>query len=388
MSDRRARALLATVERRGKPGRLVAPKLALAGLPDALDMQQVRRQVRHLLPELATGRAATYREIWELAAARLGAESKLVAGGFLEVRRGDAVTTVRENLVELDNPVNLAMAGDRAVAGARLAHVGLPVPEHLPFELSAVTPALEFLRAHGRCVVKPLRDTGAGAGVTCDVRTTEELVRAALTAVRHGPELVIERQLSGTEHRLLVLDGTVVGAIRRLPPSVVGDGRSTVTQLLMAENRHRVASGGRHGLFLLDLSLDAAIALRRQGLRPSSVPAEGVRVVVAGAANTGGSADCETEEPPPALAADAATAVRALGLRWASVEASCDDASQGLVVGGGGIIEVNSTPGVTYHYQVRDPATVHPVAESVLAVLLGRGPAADEVPSAGGTAAA
>lgn len=383
MRDGTARALLAAVAHQGKPARLIAPKLALAGLPDARDVQLIRRQVRQLLPELAAGRAAVYREIWESAADRLGAEVEPGSGGFLRICRGRAVTTVRENLVQLDDPVTLAIAGDRAVAGDRLTRVGLPVAEHLPFDLSDVTPALEFLRTQARCVVKPLRDTGAGAGVTCGVQTPGELVRAALTAVRHSPELVIERQLTGTEHRLLVLDGTVVGAIRRLPPSLVGDGRSTVTQLLMAENRHRVAAGGRHGLFLLDLSLDAAIALRRQGLRPSSVPADGQRVVVAGAANTGGSADCETEEAPAALADAATTAVRALGLRWASVEVSCTDADRGLVASGDGIIEVNSTPGVTYHYQVRDPATITSVAEPVLAALLG-GPTAVGATSAAG----
>jgi cyanophycin synthetase len=383
MRERTAAALVNSVARRGKPGRLAAPRMALAGLPDPLDMHRVRRHVRELLPGLAAGRAAVYREIWESAAARAGATTQLVTGGFLEICRGDAVTTVRENLVQLDDPVTLAMAGDRAVAGDRLTGIGLPVPEHLSFDCSRIEPALAFLRTHGRCVVKPARDTGAGAGVTCDVRTTEEFVRAALTAVRYSPDLVIERQLSGTEHRLLVLDGEVVGAIRRLPPSVVGDGRSTLTQLLMAENQRRVDAGGRRGLYLLDFSLDAAITLRRQGLRPTSVLPEGTRAVVAGAANTGGAADCESEQAPPALAADAVRAVGALGLRWASVEVSCEDATRGLVAGGGGIIEVNSTPGVSYHYQVSDPATVQPVAESVLAVLLrGRSVAAPGDPAA------
>jgi cyanophycin synthetase len=283
--------------------------------------------------------------------------------------RDRAVTTVRENLVELDNPVTLEIAGDRAVAAERLTNAGIAVAEHVSFTLAEPGPALEFLRAYSPCVVKPARSTGGGAGITCGVGTPEELVRAALTAVAFCPDLVIERQLSGVELRLMVLDGTVAAAVRRERPSVVGDGVSTVTELLMAENRRRLAAAGQEGLFLLELTVDAGLALRRQGFSPRSVPSPGQAVVVAGKVNAGGPAECVTYEPAPALAADVASAARALGLRWASVEVACDDPEKGLA-GGGGVIEVNSTPGLSYHYQVRDPSTVRPVAEEVLTCLL------------------
>lgn len=370
MNDRVAFALLRSVARRGQAGRFLAPKAALVGLPAAADVNRVRSQVRELSPHMETARAAVYRTIWESAAQRVGARVRVGSGGYLEISDGRAVTTVRENLVELDNPVTLQIAGDRAVAAERLSRAGLPVAEHLTFTLADPAPALAFLERHGRCVVKPARNTGAGAGVTCDLSSSEELVRAALTAARHSPDLVIEQQLVGAEHRFLVLDGEVVAAVTRERPWVVGDGTSTVTDLVLRENKRRLAAGGRDGLFLLDLSLDACLTLRRQGMSPAAVPAPGVRVVVAGAVNTGASAQCAAEDPTPALAANAVTAVRALGLRWASVEMTCSHPEQGLGTAGEGVIEVNSTPGVTYHYQVRDPATIRPVADRVLVTLL------------------
>jgi cyanophycin synthetase len=352
---------------------VVGPAAAVSGLAAPRDVHRVRTQLARTEQQLQTARAAVYREIWESAAAGAGAVVRESAAGFLEISRGRATTLVRENLVELDTPVVLDLAGDRTAAAAHLALAGLPATEGLTFTLADPAPALDFLRTHGACVVKPAYGTGAGAGVTCDVRTAEEFVRAALSAVRHCPELVVERQLEGVEHRLLVLDGTVLGAVCRRPPTVVGDGTSTVTDLILAENRRRLAAQGRDGLFLLNLSLDACLALRRQGLDPASVPAEGVRVTVARAVNAGTSAECEAAAPPPALAADAVAAVRALGLRLASVEIATARADRGIAWPGAGLIEVNSTPGLSYHYQVSDPARMQPVAGAVLEVLLRQG---------------
>jgi D-alanine-D-alanine ligase-like ATP-grasp enzyme len=358
------------VERGGRPARLFGPAAAVRGLSGLHDLRRVRVQLAHAEEQLTAARTAVYRDIWTAAAERAGAHVRETEGGFLQVTRGEAVTLVRENLVELDTPAVLELTGDRVAANAYLARGGLPVTDSLGFTLADPRPALDFLRTHGRCVVKPAYGTGAGAGVTCDVQTLEDLVRAALSAVRYCPELVVERQLDGDEYRMLVLDGTVVGAVRRRPPSVVGDGGSTVTELVLAENRRRLAAGGHEGLFLLQLGLDACLTLRRQGLSPASVPGDGERVTVAGAVNTGAAADCEAVRPSPALAADAVAATRALGLRLASVEIATPLPDLGTAAPRAGVIEVNSTPGLTYHYHVRDPAGVQPVAEAVLDVLL------------------
>lgn len=370
LKGRAALEFLAAVARAGRAGRLLGPVVALQGVARASDVHRVRAQVRDLSSLVAAGRSAFYRGIWESAATRLGASVRPVVGDFLEITRGTAATIVRENLVELDNPVTLELAGDREASAQRLEAAGLPVAPRVRFTLSTAAAARAFLAENGPSVVKPARGTGAGAGVTCDVRSEEELARAALNAVRFCPELVIERQLTGAEHRLLVLDGVVVGAVRREVPAVVGDGSTSVVGLMLAENQRRAAAHGTEGLFLLALSLDAVLALRRQGLRPASVPAAGQRVAVAGTVNAGAPSDCCAEAPTPALAAAAVAAAAALRLRWASVEIACHNPDTGL----GGVIEVNSTPGFSYHYQVRDPATVRPVAEPLLDALLQEGP--------------
>ncbi|HYO36816.1 MAG TPA: hypothetical protein VER97_12120 [Geodermatophilus sp.] len=362
--------LLRAIGRGGRPARLLSPSAAVRGLVSLHDQRRIANQLEQAETRLEAVRRAVYRQIWSSAADRAGARIRETTGGFLEVSRGPSATLVRENLVALDSPVVLERAGDRLAAGAHLGAAGLPVTDALGYTLADAGPALAFLQTHGACVVKPAYGTGAGRGVTCDVRTVEEFLRASLSAVRHCPDLVIERQLHGAEYRLLVLDGTVIGAVRRRSPSVVGDGRSTVTDLVLAENQRRLQAEGRSGLFLLGLGLDACLALRRQGLFPASVPEDGRRVTVARAVNAGSAAEADAVQPTPALAADAVAAAQALDLRLASVEIATPEPAAGLASPGAGLIEVNSTPGLSYHYQVRDASRVQPVADVILDALL------------------
>ncbi|HEX2039065.1 MAG TPA: hypothetical protein VHF47_04940 [Acidimicrobiales bacterium] len=346
-----SRALLA-LARRGKAGAVLAARLDVlrAGVRRGADVVEV------------PGRHELYRELWE----RTGAAVEDLGSGFLALRRDGRRVVVHDNQVPLDDPVTLALAADKAQSRALLEAAGLAVPRQATCAVDGLGPAMRFLaEAGGPVVVKPAAGTGAGLGVTCGVRTADELRRAAVRAARWGRSLVVEDQAEGDELRVLVLDGRVLGAVRRRPPRVVGDGRSTVAALVAVENARRVAARGRLGLWLLSLDLDAVLALDRQGLSPRSVPEAGRVVEIGATANENGPADNETAEVPAAVEAAARAASAAVGLRLASVE---------LV--GGSIVEVNGTPGLHYHTQVADPAGAVDVFGPVLDTLFAQEPPA------------
>ena len=60
----------------------------------------------------------------------------------------------------------------------------------------------------------------------------------------------------GDDHRLLVVDGKLVAAARRMPGHVVGDGRSTVAELVEIVNQDPRRGAG-HENMLTRLELDA-----------------------------------------------------------------------------------------------------------------------------------
>jgi glutathione synthase/RimK-type ligase-like ATP-grasp enzyme len=145
---------------------------------------------------------------------------------------------------------------------------------------------------------------------------------------------LIEPLLGGAEHRVLVQDGRPVFHSTKNEPTLLGDGRSTLAELLGAMNQDIAADGV------------SALPVSALGADASRVPAAGERVGLPGRRNlsAAGAVEQVSEVVPVALAALAISAVRALGLRIGAVD-MFDISSQGdlsrLVV-----IEVNGNPGL------------------------------------------
>jgi D-alanine-D-alanine ligase-like ATP-grasp enzyme len=315
---------------------------------------------------------ATYAAIWGEAARDLGATMVDLSGGFLELRKGPASTRVWNHWVMLDDAVTIRLALDKPRVHQLMAQADLPVPEHLEFHYREPNPALALVEGDGGWVVKPASGTSLGEGVTTGVRTRADLLRAVTRASRGDARLLIERQVPGDAYRLLFLGGELLGVVRRLPPGVTGDGRSTIAELIAAENRRRLDGGGREGFHLLRVDLDCVLALNRQGLRLGSVPPDGARVAVKGVVSQNAPRDNETVSDglSDELVAAARAAAHVVGLRLAGIDLTTPDPSRSLAESGGAILEVNGTPGLHYHYQVADRANVARVAVPVLRRLL------------------
>ncbi len=358
--------------RAGSPGRAVAPRLDLLrsiGLRYALREQRHRRAARSLPSD---GRRAGYVERWSEAACQLGAEALDLSRGFVELNDGGNRVVVWNHWVPLDNVVTLKLTLDKLLVHRILTADGLPVPEHALFHADDLAPALEFLsRQAGPCVVKPV-DREGGMVTTGGIEIPEHLRRARLRARRLSRTLLIERQIPGANYRFLFLDGQLLDVVRRDPPQLVGDGQSSVRDLFAAENERRYAAAGGAQTWDLVADLDTVLTLERFGLTLSSVPAAGESVVVKTVVNSNGPKFNQSvrEEVSDALLADAARAVSLLGVRLAGVDLITPDLRQPLSEAGGVILEVNATPGLHYHYDVRDPARRVPVLVPILRALL------------------
>ncbi len=315
-----------------------------------------------------------WERIWREAAAAAAAEIEALGSGFFEIRRAGARTRVCGARVALDDPVALRLAGDKPLAQRLLARAGIPVRRAAAFSLHAQAPALAFLREiGGACVVKPARGTGGGAGVTLGVGSPRALRRAALHASLFSRELAIEEQVAGEAYRLLYLDGELLDAVRRTPPVVIGDGRRSVRALIAAENRRRRERAGAGATGAIALDPDCRAALARAGLSLGSVPPAGARVAVKGVSNAGSERESESvrERIGKDLRAEAGRAAECLGIRLAGVDVITRDPALSLHASGGCVAEVNTTPGLHWHYLVRDPEAGVRVAIPILERLLG-----------------
>src|SRR5690606_17422568 len=87
-------------------------------------------------------------------------------------------------------------------------------------------------------VVKPAGGI-QGLAVTTDVRSLEQLDRALerIRTSKFGKTgVVLERMVSGRDHRVLATRDRALSVVRRDPASVVGDGVHTVAELVLATN--------------------------------------------------------------------------------------------------------------------------------------------------------
>ncbi|MCW2706459.1 MAG: hypothetical protein JWM22_301 [Frankiales bacterium] len=353
-------------------GKLTRALIAEAGLLTGVGVfDYVRRWAASSpLIDSGAGRDAVYQEYWKQAATLVGAEVEQLPFGLLRISVDGASTLVWVTTLPRCYPLVHRLAGDKPTTRALLIEAGLPVSEQVVCGADDLAPARELLARRGVVVVKPAR-SGGGGGVTCGVRRTADLVAAFAFALRSGNRVVVETLASGDEYRLLVLDGEVVSTVLRRPPVVLGDGRSTVGALVAQENARRRADPAHAGLYPITVDLDAVFTLHAAGLGLRSVPPQGTRVTVKTAVNENGPRDNDLVVPSHHLREAAVRAAEALGAELAAVEIITPDASRPLGPAGGVVVEINTSPGLHYHYQVTNPSAAEPVAARVLERLLG-----------------
>ncbi len=263
------------------------------------------------------------------------------------------------------------ISSDKDLTKRLLASCGVPIPQGEPVD-SAESAWVAAQDIGLPVVVKPV-DGNHGRGVSLDLREREHIEAAYEVARRHGSGVLVERFVTGNEHRLLVVGGQVVAAGRGELAMVVGDGASTVLQLVDAQlnTDPRRGHGDDFPLNRIHVDLDAAIRLElaRQGHTPDSIPQDGERVLIQRNGNV--AIDC-TDAVHPEVAARAVLATRVVGLDIAGVDLVAEDISRPLEEQGGAIVEINAGPGLLMHLK---PAigTPRPVGEAIIAHLFPEG---------------
>jgi cyanophycin synthetase len=332
------------------------------------------RRLRGLLPFHRTAahtaqqfRGDFYEQIWESAAAELGARFRKLGHGICEISRDGLVTRVQQNCTAIDDFVTMTIALNKTLVYRLLAEEGLPIPRHVEFTLRTISRAAAFLeQAPGGYVVKPASGTGGGQGITTGIRTRRQLAWAALQAAEASGDILLEEQIHGDNYRLLYLDGVLLDAVERRPPGVTGDGRSTIRRLVEEANATRLRRGGTIAQVLISIDKDMKHTLARQGLSLSSVPAAGAVVPVKTVVNQNfaGENVTVTDRLCPSIVEDGARAARCVGVRLAGIDVITPDPTRPLADTGGVILEINTTPGFHYHYHKNDGS--FPVAVRVL----------------------
>lgn len=198
-------------------------------------------------------------------------------------------------------------------------------------------------------IVKP-NSGSQGVGVSL-VFNKREFYKAVRSVFKGDRIVLVQQQVCGTDYRLVVLDKKVISAYERIPLNVVGDGKSTIGQLLKIKQKQFVASSRDTQIKTADPRI--VIKLKHQGLSFRSIPTKGQRVYLLDNANlsTGGDSVDVTEKVHPAFKRLAVKLTRDMGLRLCGVDLIIEgDISQKPSTFW--VLEVNSAPGLDHYAKI------------------------------------
>lgn len=200
-------------------------------------------------------------------------------------------------------------------------------------------------------IVKP-NSGRQGAGVV-KVFNQKEFYRAAKETFKKDNIVLVERYVSGKDYRLLIFDNQLVAAYERIPLSILGNGKSTVRELLESKAKKLLRLGRDIKLDINDFRLP--MILKRHKLKWTSVPAKDQHIHLLDNANlsTGGESVDVTSFVHPTFAKVAIQITKDMGLRLCGVDLMIkEDISKPAKKGNYFVLEINSSPGIKHYHSM------------------------------------
>ncbi len=275
---------------------------------------------------------------------RLNGES-LIQFGYGKHRRLMEATTSG-----MSSDIAVRMAQDKDYAKRMLEKASLPVPKGIV--VSSEDEAIIAFHELGTTVAMKPHDGHHGNGVCLHISSQRDVREAWKVASEFSRDVIVEEFFTGEDYRVLVVDGKMVAASHRLPAHVIGDGMSSVMELIQKENQNPFRGEGHEKAMTRIIVDDAtSIFLKKNGFHPDSVPAVGKIVFLKETANlsTGGSAEDVTDDIHPDNKNMCERAARIIGLDICGIDLILEDIKKSWMEQTGGIIEVNAGPGIRMH---------------------------------------
>ncbi len=277
---------------------------------------------------------------------------RLNEASLVQLGWGKYQQRIRATMTSKTSSLAVDIASDKETTRRLLSAAGLPVPRG-----EVVRTADEAVGAAGRIgfpvVTKPL-DGNHGRGVGLDLRTERDVrtgFRRAVGEARRG-DVIVERYVTGSDYRVLVIGGQMVAVAERVPAHVIGDGVHTVGELVERTNADSRRGIG-HEKVLTKIAVDdvAVALLKKQGYALTDLPPEGafIKLSATGNMSTGGSSIDRTWEAHEDNVEIAEEAARVVGLDVAGIDFVAPDIAQPVRETGGAIVEVNAAPGFRMH---------------------------------------
>lgn len=277
----------------------------------------------------------------------------LSARAMVQLGYGVNQQRIQATLSSYSNILGVELACDKEGTKTILAEAGVPVPKGTVIHyLDELEDAIADVGGYP-VVIKPL-DGNHGRGITIDVENLKEAEDAydLASAASKSRSIIVEKYYKGNDHRILVINGKLVAVAERVPAHVVGDGHSTIEELIEKTNQDPNRGDG-HDNVLTKISIDrtSLAVLKKQGFDMDTKLKEGQIAYLRATANlsTGGIAIDRTDDIHPENIWIAERVAKIIGLDIAGIDVVTPDITKPLREVDGVIVEVNAAPGFRMH---------------------------------------
>lgn len=329
----------------------------------AEDIQNLReiREVERLGP--STG------SIVEEAAARGIPFIRLNKNSLVQLGYGVNQRRIRATVASTTGSIAVDIACNKEETKNLLEAAEIPVPRgRIVYTDEGLKEAIDKIGYPA--VTKPI-DGNHGKGATTDLRTWEDCLKGFEAAKKYSRGVIVEKFITGLDHRVLVINYKFVAAAIRKPASVSGDGKHSIQELIDITNKDpRRGYGHEKTLTRIKVDEFTLDILEKKQLTLENILPAGEELWLKPTANlsTGGTATDITDYVHPDNIFMCERIARIIGLDICGIDIMAPSLSEPIQNNGGAILEVNAAPGFRMHI---DPAEGLPrnVAEPVIDML-------------------
>ena len=298
---------------------------------------------------------------------------RLDEGSLVQLGYGSRQKRVESAITSYTSSIAVDVAGDKDRTKKLLTSANIPVP--FGEVVSDVENLKKVIDSIGFPVVlKPLNGNH-GKGATINITNWLCAMTAFQRAQKFSEKVVVEKFVPGHDFRVLIVNDKYVAAALRKPACVIGDGRSTIQELINAVNKDP-RRGTCHEKVLTAITVDEVTMelLAKSNYNLDSVLPLGEELFLkpTGNLSTGGTATDVTDEVHPDNIFLFERLARVMGLDICGIDVMAPDLKTPIRENGGVVLEVNAAPGFRMHLE---PTSGQPrnVAKPVIDMLFKSG---------------
>ncbi len=253
--------------------------------------------------------------------------------------------------------VPAVLASDKHLTKKILAEAGIRVPQGGIFSVGEMAEAAAMAQSIGYPVVFKPNFGSHGKYVRSDIRNENDIRRAALAffdKAHEGERFIIERHVTGAEHRVFMTENGDYAVLRREPAHVTGDGKNCIEALAGLESERRAEVKRRQGSALCPVAYDKDVEdyMHERGIRTDYVPQQGEKIYLRRISNVAlGGTTCDMTLAAHSSVVDIAARALACfeGLGVIGIDLITQDITQDQRTLDYAVIEVNANPGLSMH---------------------------------------